>query len=311
MGRYHSDKIVVGVVQMTPVFFDNVATLKKIEGYIRKISEKKCKLVLFPESVLPGYPRGFDFGVTVGNRADWGRSLWEKYYDHSVEQGDKLCRTLTGFAKQYSVDIAIGVTEKTTQDTTLYCSIFFFTVDGGLCHVHRKIKPTGAERVVWGEGDGTSIKSVETAAGRTGGLICWENYMPLARMKLYRSGIDIYLAPTADARASWTASMQHIACESRSFVLSCNQFFKIDNYPSELIGYLGKDQPEVLSAGGSCIVSPFGKILGGPLWNQEGMVLAEIDLKEIIRSRMDFDPVGHYSRDGLFDHDTELKKNNW
>jgi nitrilase len=203
-------------------------------------------------------------------------------------------------AKQNKVFIAVGVTERDRTNKTLYCCLLYFGPDGKLLGKHRKIKPTAAERLVWGEGDGSTLCTFDTEIGKIGGLICWENYMPLARMAMYEKGVEIYLAPTADSRDSWTASMRHIAFEGRCYVIGCNQYFTKSDFPPHLQSELADDRPEVLSTGGSVIVSPMGEVLAGPLYGEEGILTAEVDLDELVRSRMDFDVTGHYSRNDIF-----------
>lgn len=281
------------VVQLTPAFFDNQATLNKIEKELTGLGAEQCQLVVLPESLIPGYPRGLNFGASVGRRTEEGRSLWLRYFENSIARDGEVSRRLAEMAGDLRLDLIIGVTERDQLNSTLYCSSFHYS-EGALVHVHRKIKPTGTERVIWGEGDGSCIQSVATPAGRVGTLICWENYIPEARMQLYSSGVDVYVAPTADARDSWTASMRHIACESRTYVLSSNQYFTRNDYPPELREKLEPDQPDILCRGGSCIVSPYGEVLAGPLYDREGSLVVEIDHREIIRSRMDFDVIGHY-----------------
>jgi nitrilase len=179
--------------------------------------------------------------------------------------------------------------------------MLYFNADGELIGKHRKLKPTGGERLIWGEGDGSTLTVIETEFGKVGGLICWENYMPLARMAMYSKGVDLYLAPTADARDSWQSTLRHIACEGRCFVLGCNQFVTKAMYPSDLAGVEGlANLPEILCRGGSAIISPLGEVLAGPLYDQEGTLLADLDLAEIARGKFDFDVTGHYSRPDVF-----------
>ncbi len=298
----------VAVVQQTPSFFDCARTLDLMEPKVQEAADMGVELILFPESYLPGYPRGMTFGAAVGSRSTGGRELWRKYWQNSIEVGDSSYRRLAELAKKSKLILAIGVTEKDPINTSLYCTMMIFDSDGKLIHKHRKIKPTGTERVIWADGDGQTLHGVHTPLGRLGGLVCWENMMPEARLAIYRSGIDIYLAPTADARDSWTASMQHIACESRCFLLSANQYFRKSDYPAEFRSYLVPEAPEVICRGGSLIVSPYGDILRGPLFGETGILVAEIDRAEIARSRMDFDPVGHYSRPDLFHFAMRLPK---
>jgi nitrilase len=288
-----------GVVQMTPNFLDNEATIRRIEHELTHLHSQGCKLVLFPESTLPGYPRGFTFGASIGRRTEPGRDLWLRYHESCIQTNGREAKFLSQMAGDFQIHLIIGVTEKDKVSSTLYCSTFHFAPDGQLKHVHRQVKPTGTGRVIWGEGDGNCIQSVDTELGRVGSLICWENYMPEARMRLYRSGLDIYLAPTADARDTWLASMQHIACESRTYVLSSNQYFRRSDYCKELQDLLDTGHPEILCRGGSCIVSPYGKVLAGPIYGNEGCLIAEIDHREILKSRMDFDVIGHYRPQSL------------
>jgi nitrilase len=202
-------------------------------------------------------------------------------------------------ARAAQATLAIGVVERDAQfgRSTLYCSLLFYGPDGRLLGAHRKLKPTGSERLIWGEGDGSTLTVYDTPVGRIGGLICWENYMPLARTALYAQGIEVYLAPTADARETWHATLRHIACEGRCYVLGCNQYVTKAMYPPDLPGLADlADQPEVMCRGGSAIVSPLGEVLAGPLYDGEGILYADLDLGAVVRSRFDFDAVGHYAR---------------
>lgn len=293
-------KFKVACVQATPVIFDKAKTLAKAELLIQEAAKENVKLLVFPESFIPAYPAGLGFGTVVGSRTEAGRDQFKEYWENSVEVPGKETNTLAALAKEHEMYIMMGVTERDLVSKTLYCTMLYFNPEGQLMGKHRKLKPTAAERLVWGEGDGSTLVSFDTAIGKLGGLICWENYMPSARMAMYKKGIEIYLAPTADARDTWTASMIHIACEGRCYVIGCNQYFTKSDYPKHLQNELAADRPEVLSRGGSIIVSPLGKILAGPLYNAEGMLTADVDLDEIIRSKMDFDVAGHYNREDVF-----------
>ena len=207
---------------------------------------------------------------------------------------------LLELSKKYNNYLVIGITEKQESNNSLYCSMVYISPTDGLLGVHRKIKPTGTERVIWAEAGGESLVTYQTKIGKLGGLICWENYMPLARMSMFKKGVEIYIAPTADSREEWTATMKHIALEGRCFVLGCNQYFTKSMYSKEYQD-LAKDQPEDMCPGGSIIVSPFGKVLAGPLFGEAGMLVAELDLDEIVHSKMDFDVNGHYNRADIFD----------
>ena len=292
--------IKVGVVQDSPVFFNKQKTLEKVEKLTRAQAALGCKLLVFPESFIPGYPRGFTFGAKVGSRNSEGRKLYATYYDNSLDLESEDLKFLETLAKENSIYLVIGVTEKENVSGSLYCSMLYISPETGLLGVHRKIKPTGTERVIWGEASGKDLATFETKIGKLGGLICWENYMPLARMSMYKKGVEIYLAPTADARPSWTITMQHIALEGRCFVLGCNQYITKSMVPEEYQKLLAAE-PEVLCRGGSIIVSPLGKVLAGPLFDTHGVLVAELDLAEVQQSKLDFDVIGHYARDDIFE----------
>ena len=294
------NKFKVACVQATPVIFDLEASVDKVINLTREAAGLGCKMVVFPETFIPGYPAGLGFGTVVGSRTQAGREQFKEYWQSSVEVPGIHTDKLAECAGENQVFLTVGVTERDTINKTLYCSLLYFGPDGTLLGKHRKLKPTAAERLVWGEGDGSTLCTFDTEIGKLGGLICWENYMPLARMAMYKMGVEIYVAPTADSRQTWNASMQHIACEGRCYVIGCNQYFTKSDFPEHLQTELAEDRPEVLSRGGSVIVSPLGEVLAGPLYDEEGILTAEIDHDELIRSRMDFDVTGHYSRDDVF-----------
>jgi nitrilase len=241
--------------------------------------------------------------MVVGQRKPEGRQLWERYWVNAVPVPGPSTERLGEAAQKAGIYVAIGIVERDQQFSggTLYCTLLYFGPDGQIVGKHRKLKPTGAERLIWGEGDGSSLPVLDTKYGKIGGLICWENYMPLARTALYAKGVEIYLAPTADARQSWQATMRHIACEGRCFVLGCNQYVTKAMYPTDLPGYAElADQPDVMCRGGSVIVSPLGDIIAGPLYDTEGILYAELDMAEVTRGKLDFDVVGHYARPDVF-----------
>ena len=288
------------VIQASPVFFDKAKTVEKIGDLIHQAVREKSQLIVFPEVFIPGYPRGLIFGTTIGGRTQDGRDLFLKYWENAIEVPGKETVQIGAWAKEAKAYVVIGVTEKDTISDTLYCSLLYFSPEGALIHRHRKIKPTAAERIIWGEGDGSDLNVLNTSLGKMGGLICWENYMPLARVSLYEQGIEIYLAPTADCRDSWQATLTHIACEGRCFVLGCNQYLTREHYPPELQKLLDPSSASLPSTGGSVIINPLGKVIAGPLFDKEGILTTEIDHREIIKAKMDFDVIGHYSRADVF-----------
>ena len=292
-------KIKVCLIQDSPVFFDKEKTIEKVEHLSRKYAKEGCELIVFPESFIPGYPRGFSFGANIGSRTNEGRNLYSEYHKNSLDLESRDLKRLEELAKTENIYLVIGITEKQNTSGSLYCSMLYISPTDGLLGVHRKIKPTGTERVIWSEDDGKSLVTFQTKIGKLGGLICWENYMPLARISMYKKGVEIYIAPTADSREEWTSTMQHIALEGRCFVLGCNQFFTKSMYPDKY-QHLVQDEPENMCRGGSVIFSPLGKKIAGPLFDKAGALVAEIDLEEINFSKLDFDVIGHYSRDDIF-----------
>ncbi|WP_271784573.1 carbon-nitrogen hydrolase family protein [Aquimarina algiphila] len=297
-------KVKVGLVQDSPVFFDKDKTIKKIEQLTQKYAKEGCELLVFPESFIPGYPRGFSFGAKIGSRTDDGRALYAEYAKNSIDLESEDLKRLEKLSKSNNIYLVIGATEKQDKNGTLYCSMLYISPSEGLLGVHRKIKPTGTERIIWGEAAGESLVTFKTKIGKLGGLICWENYMPLARMSMYKKGVEIYIAPTADSREEWTSTMKHIALEGRCFVLGCNQFYTKSMYP-EKYQSLVENEPEDMCPGGSIIVSPLGKVIAGPLFNTSGVLVAELDLDEISKSKLDFDVIGHYSRNDIFQFSVE------
>jgi nitrilase len=292
--------IKVAVIQDSPVFFDLEKTIDKIERITKKYTQQGCELIVFPESFIPGYPRGFTFGAIVGSRTDEGRQHYTDYYNSSLDLESDHLKRLEKLAKAENTYLVIGVTEKQNANGSLYCSMLYISPTKGLLGVHRKIKPTGSERLIWAEAGGEALVTVDTKIGKLGGLICWENYMPLARMSMYLKGVEIYIAPTADSREQWTATMQQIALEGRCFVLGCNQYMTKAIYP-EKYQHTVTNEKDNLCSGGSVIVSPLGKIIEGPLFDKAGALVAELDLEDIKRSKLDFDVIGHYSRDDIFE----------
>lgn len=293
----YSNALNVALVQACPVLFDREKSLEKVAQWTAQAAQTGARLVLFPEAFIPCYPRGLGFGTVVGSRTPGGRHDWALYHEQAIEREDSHYQSLREIARTHQVYLVIGIIER--ERGTLYCSLAYFGPDGAELGLHRKLKPTAAERIIWGEGPGDDLDVYDTEIGKIGGLICWENMMPLARYALYEQGVELYLAPTADQRETWQASMQHIAGEGRCFVLACNQFVRKSDYPERFQAELAS-QPEIMSRGGTVIVNPMGEVIAGPLWDQEGILSAELDLSEIRRSKLDFDATGHYQRPDVF-----------
>jgi nitrilase len=288
----------VAVVQAAPVAFDRECTLAKVRLLAQDAAARGARLVVFPEAFVSAYPRGMTFGAVVGNRTPEGREWYRRYWESSVDVPGAAVDALADVARESAIYLVIGVIER--DGGTLYCTALFFAPNGEYLGKHRKLVPTASERLVWGQGDGSTMPVFDTEVGRIGAAICWENYMPLYRTALYAKGVQLYLAPTADSRDGWVASMRHIALEGRCFVLSSNQFARRSDYPTDYPGDLPRDPSAIVTPGGSCIVNPLGELIAGPLYDEEAILTADIDVRDIVRGKMDLDVVGHYARPDVF-----------
>lgn len=288
----------VAVVQAASVAFDLEQTLQKAEALAADAASQGARLLVFPEAFLSAYPRGLAFGAVVGSRSEAGREEYRRYWESSVDIPGPAVTRLSSIARHNGIHLVMGVVER--DGGTLYCSVLFFAPDGTYLGKHRKVMPTASERLIWGFGDGSTMPVFDTSVGRVGALICWENYLPLMRAAMYAKGIQIYCAPTADARDSWLATVRHIAVEGRCFVLSCNQFNRRRDFPNEYASSFGNEAETVVTRGGSCIVDPFGNFIAGPNTDDEAILIAQIDLGQIVRGKFDLDVVGHYARPDIF-----------
>jgi nitrilase len=289
----------VAVVQAAPVAFDREFTLAKVRRYTGDAAARGARLVVFPEAFVSAYPRGMTFGAVIGNRSDEGREWYRRYWESSVDVPGEAVDVLGEIARDHGTWLVIGVVER--EGGTLYCTVLFFAPNGDYLGKHRKLMPTASERLVWGMGDGSTMPVFDTGIGKLGAAICWESYMPLYRTSLYAKGIQLYIAPTADSRDSWVASMRHIAVEGRCFVLSCNQFARRGDYPTDYPGDFPADPAAVVTRGGSCIVNPLGEVIAGPVYDQEAVIIADVDVDDTVRGKFDLDTVGHYARPDVFE----------
>ena len=297
------ESVRVAVAQAAAVFADKTASIAKAVKIIRAAGKEGAKLIVLPEAMIPGYPRGFSYGAVIGSRSEAGRKDFERYWKNSMTLDPQETRSLREAAKAAAAYVVLGISERSAagKGGTLYNTMLYLGPKGDILGKHRKLVPTGSERLIWSRGDGSTLLAVDSPYGKIGGLICWENYMPLARMAMYVKGVGIYLAPTADHRDSWQATLRHIACEGRCFVLGCNQYFTKSMYPDDLALYDElQDLPAELCRGGSAIVDPFGAYECPPLYGAEGVLYAELDLNKIHQGHLDFDVVGHYSRPDVF-----------
>jgi len=288
--------VTVAAVQAAPVFLDLDATVERTCELVAEAAGLGARLIVFPEAFLPGYP---DW---VWRLPAWDDGTWYKrLYEQAVEIPGPAPKRLGQAARDTNTWLAVGVDEKGSSGT-VYCTLLYIDPSGNVAGVHRKLMPTGGERTVWGQGDGSTLTVVDTDFGRVGGLICWENYMPLARQAMYQQGVDIYVAPTWDSAETGVATIRHIAKEGRVFVVSVNMCMRGSDVPDSLPGmediYHGAD--DWLSHGRSMIAGPEGEILAGPLVDEPGILTATIDLGDLALARRAFDPVGHYSRPDVF-----------
>lgn len=290
--------VTAAVVQAGSCGFDSRASLEKLGDLASEAAGAGAELAIFPEAFIGGYPKGIDFGLRLGSRSAEGRETFRRYFEAAIAlpgpELDRLCR----IAKQTGLHIVAGVIERA--GGTLYCTAVFLGPDGTCLGKHRKLMPTALERAVWGLGDGSTMPVLETPLGRLGAAICWENYMPLYRSHLYAQGVELYCAPTVDEREEWQASMRHIALEGRCFVLSACQHLRRRDLPADLDCAPGNDPETVLIRGGSAIFSPLGERLAGPVYDEDAVLVAELDPGEIARGKYDLDVAGHYARPDIF-----------
>jgi len=272
--------------------FDTSATLARVEDYCRRASAGGAQLIVLPEALLGGYPKGLSFGAVVGSRSDEGRDLFRRYFDSAIAVPGPETEALAALSRDLELHIVLGVIER--DGGTLYCTGLLFTPERGLHAKHRKLMPTASERLLWGMGDGSTMQVADTSLGRVGMAICWENYMPLYRQHLYRQGVQLWCAPTVDMREIWQTSMRHIAYEGRCFVLSACQELAKSDWPEDLSGAGGE------IAGRSLIVSPRGELLAGPAAGAT-LAFADLDMDEIARGKFDLDVAGHYDRPDVFE----------
>lgn len=290
------DSCRVALIQAEPVLFDKSACVKKTISYIEEAALNKAELIVFPELFIPGYPIGMNFGFSMGKRTADGRTDWKRYYDSSlcVENEEFLC--LAAAAKRASAYVSIGFSEQDAVSGTLYNSNVIFSPDG-TWSIHRKLKPTGSERVVWGDANRDYFPVVNTPWGPIGSLICWESYMPLARVALYQKGITIYLSPNTNDNPEWQTTIQHIAIEGKCYFVNADMLVRKSSYPNDLKTARDIESlPDMVCRGGSCIIDPFGHYVTEPLWDEEGIIYAELDMQLPVSCKMEHDAVGHYAR---------------
>ncbi|MDD5799308.1 MAG: carbon-nitrogen hydrolase family protein [Coriobacteriales bacterium] len=295
-----ADVCKIAVVQSQPTIFNKEACLNSALDAIRRVGrEHPSDLIVLPELLVPGYPHGLTFGFVVGMRKPEGQLDWKRYYDGSLVVGGPETTAIADAAREVGSWVSIGISERDAVSGTLYNTNLVFDPQGRLDAWHRKLKPTGAERLVWGDAQDRYFPVSQTPWGPMGTLICWENYMPLARVALYQKGVTIYLAPNTNGNEEWQATVRHIAMEGRCYVVNCAPHITRADYPSDL-QYPEEVEalPDVIYRGGSCVVDPYGHYVPGaePLWDQSGILYADLQMQEVAASKWEFDPVGHYAR---------------
>ena len=288
----------VAAVQMSPAFLDRDATVDRACQAIVDAAARGARLIVFPEAIVPGYPL-WVWSVAAGQTQEL-RALYAELVDQSVSVPGPAVERLCSAARDAGVYVAIGVNERNVEasGTSLFNSLLFIGDDGQVLGVHRKLIPTAGERLVHAQGDGSSLTAYDTSLGRLGGLICWENYMPLARQALYNAGVHIYVAPTWDRGEPWLSTLRHVAKEGRVYVIGCCSAMRLTDLPDRLAFKTGVSVSATgwVNPGDSVIVDPDGKVLAGPLHEQQDILFAEIDPQRIIGPRWQLDVAGHYSR---------------
>ncbi|MDQ7991869.1 MAG: carbon-nitrogen hydrolase family protein [Propionicimonas sp.] len=293
--------LTVAAVQASYILMDREATVSKVERLLASPEVRAADLVVFPEAFVPGTPIWID-GTPIW---DGDETWFEMLADQAVEVPGETTRRLGAAAREAGVYLVIGIDEREPNGGTIFNTLLYFDPGGTLIGKHRKLVPTGSERTVWGMGDGSTLQTYGTPFGRIGGLICWENYMPLARFFLYSQGVDIWLAPTLARGDGWIATMRHIAREGRCFVVGVNPAVRVDQLPAgfpdrDRVWRIDPDDPEWVEPGNSVIVGTNGEILAGPSRHEESVLVATLDLAKVRSARRMFDPVGHYHRPDVF-----------
>jgi nitrilase len=291
--------LTAAVAQTASVLLDAPATVERALALMGEAARRGVQLLVFPEAFIGGYPKGADFHIYLGARTPQGRAEFKHYFDAAVAVEGPEIAQLAKAAAQHRMYVVVGIIER--DGGTLYCTAVYLGPQGQVLGKHRKLMPTALERLVWGFGDGSTLAAVDTPYGKLGAVICWENYMPALRMAMYQQRIALYCAPTADDRDTWASTMQHIAMEGRCFVLSACQHLRRSQFPGDRMNNRLPEAPEtVLMRGGSMIIDPLGKVLAAPVYNEDALLTAELDMSAIAMAQMDFDPVGHYARPDVF-----------
>ena len=293
---------IVAAAQVASVYFDAMTTAQRVAERIAEAAQANAWLVVFPESCIPGYP---DWIWHVPPRSSSPSAkpfatFERRFFEQSIIIPGPETAIIAAACRAHHIMAAVGVTERPARSGTLYNTLLYFFPDGTILGRHRKMVPTFAEKLVWGAGDGTTLRTIATPHGVVGGLICWENMMPLARTTLYAQGEQFHIAPTQDSGDRWHASVRHLATEGRMWVISVGVLVRETDLTQELRD-LGVYQPgEMISPGDSVIVDPLGNIVAGPVHGTETIIYADAAYTDALIARRGFDAVGHYGRGDLF-----------
>ncbi|RWP49649.1 MAG: carbon-nitrogen hydrolase family protein [Mesorhizobium sp.] len=293
----------IAIVQEPPAFLDREGTIAKAVRLVAEAANGGAELVVFSEAFIPGYP-AWIWRLKPGADGGLAGQLHGRLVDNAVDLSSDQLRPLFDAARTFKVTILCGIDERDSElsRATIYNSVIVIGPDGSLLNRHRKLMPTNPERMVWGFGDASGLKVVDTPSGRVGSLVCWENYMPLARYALYAQGIDIHVAPTYDSGDGWIGTLQHIAREGGCWVIGAGNVLRVEDLPRDFPDRdrLYPDADEWINQGDSVVIAPGGKIVAGPLRKETGILHADIDLKAAIAARRSLDVAGHYSRPDIF-----------
>lgn len=291
----------VAVAQLTPIYLNKSATVDKACTAIAQAAKEGAELIVFPEVFISGYPDWI--WLLPNSKSKELNKLYTRLVENAVSVGDESTMKLCNAARRARIHVTIGMHERNSEKSngSLYNSLLFINDKGEILGKHRKMMPTGGERLIWAQGDGSTLNTYDTSLGRIGGLICWENYMPLARTALFEQGVEILIAPTWDKSENWHDSMKHIAREGGTFVISACGPLRVDDIPEELgFRHLYPEGREWINSGKSCIICPLGNVMVGPIENEETILYADLQPNAILEAKRMFDVAGHYARPDVF-----------
>lgn len=306
----NQNRVKVAAAQATPVFLNRKQTVEKACDLIDRAGRASAKLIVFPEVFIAGYP-DWVWVVPNGKKAILDE-LYCELLENAINVPDETTNSLCKAAKDAKIHVVIGMHERNSEasNASIFNTMLFIDSEGKIMGKHRKLIPTGGERLVWAQGDGSTLSAFDTSIGKLGGLICWENYMPLARNAMYAWGTQIYVAPTWDSSEGWLLSLRHIAKEGGMFVIGCCIALPMESIPERYeFKKLYPEGKEWINPGNSCIIGPNGQFIAGPIRMKEELLYAEIDLRQIISSKRMFDVAGHYARPDVFKFSVNQESN--